>query len=217
VSNHGGSWRTRVGGHRTGEMCQPLGREWFTSPRWPQGRLRRRFAMAQAPPLPPPLRRAMRPGRGDRGSAGPSARLPSHGTGTEQLSSAPALRLLFALVTGRFTFGRLDPAQGPARSRGGDELSPWIALMIGALTFRARGQPPRWRPALFDLGLNSARRHLDHHGRRCAATASAPTVSPTERRPATTPSTSAPGRFWLSLNFASMRSMCTSTPTIARS
>ncbi len=56
----------------------------------------------------------------------------------------------------------------------------------------------------------------DRHG-RCVATASAPSMSPTERRPRTTPSMSAAGRFWLSLTLASTRSIRTSTPTIARS
>jgi hypothetical protein len=60
---------------------------------------------------------------GDRGRAGPSARLPSHGTGAERLSRAPSVSLLFALVTGRFALGRMDPAQGPACSRGSNELS----------------------------------------------------------------------------------------------
>jgi hypothetical protein len=51
--------------------------------------------------------------RGTGGSAGPSARMPSRGTGTERLCRVPSVSLLFALVTGRFALGRMDPAQGP--------------------------------------------------------------------------------------------------------
>src|SRR5215218_11152500 len=52
--------------------------------------------------------------RGAGGSAGPSARLPSHGTGAERLRRMPSESLLFALVTGRFALGCQDPAQGPS-------------------------------------------------------------------------------------------------------
>jgi hypothetical protein len=38
--------------------------------------------------------------RGTRGSADPSARLPSHGTGTERRSRVASVCVLFALVTG---------------------------------------------------------------------------------------------------------------------
>ncbi len=40
--------------------------------------------------------------RGTGGGAGPSTRLPSHGTGTERLCRVPSDSLLFALVAGRF-------------------------------------------------------------------------------------------------------------------
>jgi hypothetical protein len=77
----------------------------------------------RAPPLPPPLRRAMWPGRGGQGKYGSERETaqPRDRYGTVRM--VPPLRLLFGLVTGRFALGRLDPAQGPARQGGGDDLS----------------------------------------------------------------------------------------------
>ena len=48
-----------------------------------------------------------------RGSAGPSARLPSQGSVRNGFRRMPFESLLFALVTGGFALGCQDPAQGP--------------------------------------------------------------------------------------------------------
>ena len=60
------------------------------------GASRRRAAMAQAPPLTPPTRRARRPGQGNRqeqGSIDPFARVPKI-TNTPRAPRVPALRVM---------------------------------------------------------------------------------------------------------------------------
>jgi hypothetical protein len=66
---------------------------------------RRRYAMAQAPPLPPPLRRAMRPGRGGRGKCG-----------SERETAQPRDRYGTALAAG-FRLRAVRPGLGQIRAR----------------------------------------------------------------------------------------------------
>jgi shikimate dehydrogenase len=109
-----------------------------------------------------------------------------------------------------------------------------VELMTGKLApvaaMRAAGEAELARRAAAARALRSAQsRHhrLVHahppptlaHARSAFArsTRSALLASPRSRRPATTPATSAAGRFWLSFALASMRVISSSTPTIARS
>ena len=67
----------------------PLGRRSSTFRRRPQGRLRRRYALAQAPPLPPPPERAERPVRGGRERSGPR-RIRAESVCKIRINSVPA-------------------------------------------------------------------------------------------------------------------------------
>jgi hypothetical protein len=80
---------------------------------------------------------------GDRGSAAPSARLPSHRTGTKRRSRVPSVSQLFAPVTGRFALGRMAPAQGPPRPGASDKAltrsNGTPAGQVSVLVRRRRG------------------------------------------------------------------------------